>query len=99
MTERNEINAHLARLKDGRILLSYGNRVAEHQGVMAKLSSDEGKSWSAPIRLAHTIGGDCGYPSSVQRTDGQVVTAFYARSAVNHERYHMGVVIWEAPAK
>ncbi len=99
VTGRNEINAHLARLKDGRLLLSYGNRVKDQFGVMAKLSSDEGQTWSEPLRLARTLNTDCGYPSSMQRADGKIVTAYYARGVENHERYHMGVAIWEAPAK
>ncbi len=99
VTERNEINGDLMRLKDGRILLSYGTRVKEQTGVLARLSSDEGQTWSEPLRLASTLNSDCGYPSSVQRADGRIVTAYYSKSSTNHERYHMGVAIWEAPAK
>lgn len=97
ITERNEVPAHLTRLSDGRLLLSYGTRVKDQFGVLAKLSADEGKTWSAPIRVAHTLDWDCGYPSSVQRPDGKIVTAYYAKRVVNHERYHMAVSIWEAP--
>jgi hypothetical protein len=97
VTARNEINAHLQRLQDGRLLLSYGNRVRDQFGVLAKLSSDEGKTWSDPLRLARTLDGDCGYPSSVQRPDGKIVTAFYAHRTADFDRYQMGVVIWEAP--
>ena len=61
------------------------------------MSSDEGKTWSDPIRLAHSLAGDCGYPSSVQRADGKIVTAYYAKAVANHERYHMGVAIWLPP--
>jgi hypothetical protein len=95
VTGKNEINAHLARLKDGRLLLSYGNRIKDQFGVLARLSSDEGKTWSGPIRLAHTLDGDCGYPSSVQRADGKIVTAYYAHRSNELDHYHMGVVIWE----
>ncbi|HEY2574606.1 MAG TPA: sialidase family protein [Verrucomicrobiaceae bacterium] len=98
VTARSEINGNLSRLNDNRLLLSYGSRVKDQTGVLAKLSSDEGKSWSEPIRLASTLIWDCGYPSSVQRADGKIVTAWYSRASVNHERYHMGVAIWEAPA-
>lgn len=98
-TERNEINGHLLRLKDGRIVLSYGNRIAGQYGVLAKFSSDEGRTWGPPVRLAHSLEQDCGYPASVQRPDGKIVTAYYARRVENHERYHMGVAIWEAPAQ
>ena len=47
-------------------------------------------------RPARSI-SDCGYPSSVQRADGKIVTAWYSKASVNHERYHMGVAIWELP--
>lgn len=94
VTGRNEINGHLLRLRDGRILLSYGNRVKGEFGVLAKLSSDEGKTWGEPIRIAHSLEVDGGYPSSVQRPDGRIVTAYYAKRVENHERYHMGVAVW-----
>ncbi len=99
VTARNEINATIIRLADGRLLLSYGNRVAGQRGVLAKLSSDEGLSWSEPIRLVKLPDTDVGYPSSVQRKDGKIVTAWYAGRSESHDRYHMAVAIWEAPAK
>ncbi|WP_414660304.1 sialidase family protein [Horticoccus sp. 23ND18S-11] len=99
VTDKNEINGHLARLKDGRILLSYGSRIAGQFGVLGKFSSDEGLTWSAPVRLVHSLEQDCGYPSSVQRPDGKIVTVYYAKRVENHERYHMGAAIWEAPAR
>jgi hypothetical protein len=98
VTQRNEINGHLTRLKDGRLLLTYGVRIKEEQGVRAKFSSDDGKTWSDPIRLMRSDDGDCGYPSSVQRADGRIVTAYYSRKAAEHDGYHMGVAIWAAPA-
>ena len=98
VTAKNEINGHLLRLKDGRLLLSHGTRVKGQTGVLAKFSSDEGKTWGSPVRLASTLESDCGYPSSVQRADGKIVTAWYSKTSSNHERYHMGVGIWEAPA-
>ncbi len=96
VTGRNEINGHLAQLKDGRLLLTYGNRVKGEYGVLAKLSSDNGKTWSKPIRLAMTNNTDCGYPSSIQRSDGKIVTAYYAKGSPLYEKYQMSVVIWNA---
>jgi len=98
VTAKNEINGHLLRLTDGRILLAYGSRIKAQTGVMAKISSDEGKTWGEPIRIAHTLESDCGYPSTVQRADGKLVTAWYSKASENHQRYHMGVAIWSAPA-
>lgn len=99
VTARSEINGQITRLRDGRLLLSYGNRIPGQFGVLAKLSADEGRTWSEPLRLATSLETDCGYPSSVQRADGRIVTVYYAKRVENHERYHMGVAIWEAPAK
>ncbi len=98
VTENQQMPADLERLSDGRLLMSYGTRIEGGFGVLAKLSHDEGRTWSAPIRLADSLHWDCGYPSSVQRPDGRVVTAYYSKSAQNHNRYHMGVVIWNPPA-
>lgn len=98
VTERNEINGQIARLRDGRLLLSYGSRVPGQFGVLAKFSADEGRTWGPPQRLADTLDADCGYPCSVQRADGKIVTAYYAKRVTNHERYHMGVAIWTPPA-
>ncbi|MDZ4288107.1 MAG: SMP-30/gluconolactonase/LRE family protein [Prosthecobacter sp.] len=97
VTDRNEINGHLARLKDGRLLLTYGVRIAGRQGVCAKLSTDNGKTWGKTLRLAHSASGDCGYPSSVQLANGKIVTAYYSRDAPEHAGYHMGSAVWEAP--
>lgn len=98
VTGRNEINGHLARLKDGRLLLSYGVRVGGRRGVCAKLSGDDGKTWGEPLRIAHAIGtADCGYPSSVQLDDGSIVTAWYASESTEHKGYHMGASVWMAP--
>jgi Neuraminidase (sialidase) len=99
VSEAKQIPADLARLADGRLLLTYGTRVADQRGVLGKLSSDEGKTWSAPIRLADSLSSrDCGYPSSIQRPDGKIVTAYYSAGVGDHTRYHMGVVIWTPPS-
>ena len=99
VSEAKQIPADLARLADGRLLLTYGTRVADQRGVLGKLSSDEGKTWSAPIRLADSLSSrECGYPSSIQRPDGKIVTAYYSAGVADHTRYHMGVVIWTPPS-
>jgi hypothetical protein len=59
-----------------------------------RVSSDEGKTWSDPARIIDWW-GDGGYPSSVQLPDGQILTAYYAAKIEGHDRYHMGVVVWD----
>ena len=87
--------AHLLQLRDGRVLLSYGNRTSD-RGVDVRLSNDHGKTFGPPLRVVD-FQGDGGYPSSVQLPDGQVLTAYYASAIEGHHRYHMGVVVWQPP--
>lgn len=69
--------SHLLRLKDGRLLMTYGHR-REPFGNQARLSNDHGRTWSEPIILSGDgAGGDLGYPSTVQLDDGSLVTVWY----------------------
>ena len=96
LTRRSEHPGHLLRLKDGRILLTYGIRWGLH-GVGARISSDEGKTWEKPMVVIYYGGRDGGYPSSVELEDGTIVTAYYCDANENHPRYHMGAVRWKLP--
>lgn len=97
VTGSGEINAHLNRLEDGRLLLTYGVRTRGNQGVCAKLSGDGGNTWGDSIRLANSESSDCGYPSSVQLPNGSIVTAWYSRKTPERDRYQMGATVWRAP--
>ena len=125
LTGYQRVNGHLAKLKDGRVLFTYGDRMsafASHgndpgasarakamtrlsptasRGIEAAISSDGGETWSEAIRLLDWNGMDGGYPSTVQRADGQLVTAYYASALPEDpwdsaKNYHMGVVVWDS---
>lgn len=96
ISRRLEHPAHLLELNDGRILLTYGIRWGFH-GIGARISDDEGRTWSTPMVVIYYGGGDGGYPSSIQLEDGTIVTAYYSDANKNHPRYHMGVVRWMLP--
>ncbi|MDF9798936.1 hypothetical protein OKW21_004199 [Catalinimonas alkaloidigena] len=98
LTQEKQHPAHLMRLDDGKLLITYGNRIAGSYGVAIKISEDEGKSWSDEIQIVNDLDTwDLGYPASVQRPDGKIVTAYYAAEASSHQRYHMATAIWELP--
>ena len=100
-----QIPADLLKLKDGRVLLSYGARNRGLYGVWVQMGDPELKKWSAPMLLVDFEGSsefqhspapssDGGYPSTVQTADGTFVTAYYSRGVPAHQRYHVGVVRW-----
>jgi len=95
VTDTSQHPGHLLRLSDGSVLLTYGNRT-DDRGVDVRFSRDEGRTWSEPRRIAE-FQGDGGYPSSVQRPDGRLVTAFYARATTACNGYQMAVVVWDSP--
>lgn len=96
LTNSRQHPGHLLRLEDGRLLLTYGNRVKDQYGVAVKISEDHGRTWGDEMMLfSQKMSVDIGYPSSVQQEDGTIITAYYASREKNHDRYHMGTVIWE----
>ena len=69
--------SHLLRLRDGRLLMTYGHRRAPF-GNQARISADNGKSWGeAMILSGDGAGGDLGYPSTVELADGTLVSVWY----------------------
>ena len=87
--------AHLLRMADGRVLLTYGIREKGHHGIGYRTSEDEGQSWSRPTRIVNLEETtDGGYPSTVQMADGTLLTAYYSNRVPQHQRYHMGSVRW-----
>jgi hypothetical protein len=92
---------HLLRLADGRFCLTYGVR-AKPFGMFARLSRDGGTSWDEPIALRTDGGGrDIGYPRSIQRPDGRVVTIYYFWDEKTGPERYIAASIWNpgAPVK
>lgn len=84
-------------LKDGRVCLTYGYR-RKPAGVRAKLSADGGLTWGPEIVLRDDgLTGDLGYPRSVARPDGQVLTAYYFNGPRDEDRT-IQCTRWRPPA-
>jgi len=83
----------LIQLQDKRLALIYGRRL-EPFGLRARLSSDNGRTWSDEIALRQDGGSwDLGYPRSVQRKDGKIVSVYYYNTKEHPERF-IGATIW-----
>lgn len=83
----------LLKLRDGRLCLTYGYR-AQPYGIRARLSRD-GEHWGeiATIRDGAPT-WEVGYPRSVQRPDGKVVTVYYFNDGLHNERF-IEATIWD----
>ncbi|MDO4569139.1 MAG: sialidase family protein [Planctomycetia bacterium] len=73
--------SHLLKLSDGRLLMTYGHR-RDPFGNLARISTNEGRSWSEEFRLNHCPPCDLGYPSTIQRDDGTLVSVWYEAGSV-----------------
>jgi hypothetical protein len=84
----------MIRLRDGRLAVTYGYRSAPY-GIRARISSDGGRSWGDEIMLRDDAGcWDLGYPRTVQRADGRIVTVYYFNDDAKSERY-IAATIWK----
>jgi hypothetical protein len=83
----------MLKLHDGRIVLVYGCRAAPY-GIRARLSSDDGHTWGEVIHLRDDGGcADLGYPRTIQRPDGTLVTVYYFNDTPESERY-IAATLW-----
>ncbi len=87
--------ASLIRLADGRLCLTYGHRAAPFS-IRGRLSRDGGRTWEPEITLRDDGGGrDLGYPRSVQRPDGKVVTVYYFWDRRTGPERYIAATIWD----
>ena len=83
----------MLKLHDGRLCITYGYRAAPF-GIRARLSEDGGKRWGEFIHLRDNGAcSDLGYPRTIQRADGMLVTTYYFNEQVDSERY-IAATLW-----
>lgn len=69
--------SHLLRLNDDRLMMTYGYR-RKPFGNQSRVSDDQGRTWSEALTISDDgVGGDLGYPSTVQLADGSFLSVWY----------------------
>lgn len=89
----------LVQLPDGRLCVTYGVR-AEPFRICARLSGDRGRSWGPELIIRDDgSSSDLGYPRSVVRADGLLLTVYYFSDAGTGPERYIAASLWEPPAK
>jgi hypothetical protein len=84
----------LIRLRDGRLAITYGHRSPPFE-IRARLSADSGRTWGTEITLREDgAQWDIGYPRTVVRPDGKIVTTYYWVPERDKERIIVAT-IWD----
>lgn len=82
--------AHLMMHSSGVLVSVYGYREAPY-GIRAALSRDGGKTWQTDLDvLPEASSPDLGYPSSVELSDGSILTVYYVRPEKDSPAIVMG---------
>jgi predicted neuraminidase len=90
---------NLDELADGAVVATIFNQPCHglwEGDVDCWATTDGGKSWSPPQRIAG-FDGDGGHPATVELSDGRLLTTFYAKRTADHEGYQMATVTWPLP--
>ena len=103
VTKDLEHPADLIQLRDGRVLMTFGERNAP-RGIHAWLSEDAGLTWKPQHRQTLATDSpniDCGYPSSVETKPGKIVTIYYQVDDAQKTpaSAKAKVIRWEVPKK
>jgi hypothetical protein len=103
--DNNGNPAALLRLPNGYLVCVYG--VRQRRGtsrISAKVSADDGRTWSAESRLRDDFVGpdafgdtDLGYPRAFVRPDGNVVAVYYWATAERPEQHIAATVFHVVP--
>lgn len=97
LTSRRQFPAAFTLLKEGYLLMTHGIRNNGLYGLGGQLMNLSDEKWQHLPFVLNDFGKttDGGYPSNVQLNDGEIITAYYAKSVPFHNRYHMGVMAWQ----
>jgi len=89
---------HLMRHSSGVLICSYGYR-QKGFGQRVMLSYDDGESWETDYIIREDgIDFDLGYPATIERKDGSLLTVYYQKRAQDAPCIIMSS-IWELPKK
>lgn len=87
---------HLMRHSSGKLVCVTGRREVPY-AEQAMISSDDGKTWSAPFAIDDNVAtDDMGYPCSVELSDGSILTVYYQKKTAQ-SKAGIYYTVWKIP--
>ncbi|MBQ2325044.1 MAG: exo-alpha-sialidase [Clostridia bacterium] len=96
--KRSGSPAHILKHSSGALISTYGRRIFPY-GIRAMISLDGGNTWETEkeiysVNEEYYHAHDLGYPSSIELSDGSIMTVFYTRqrdgsSIIMQQRWKM----------
>ena len=88
---------HLIKHSSGTIICVYSFREKPY-GIRVMISQDNGKSWAYNYILRDDgVHPDLGYPSSVELSDGSILTMYYQKLNSADEKCSLLFTRWKLP--
>jgi len=89
--------ANLIKHSSSALVMTYAHRETPY-GIVARISYDDGETWSEHIDLYCTGSSwDLGYTSTVEREDGTLLTIWYGRANASDRNCGIHYMIWRLP--
>lgn len=90
----NGMPAHIFVTSKGVVVLTYGRREFP-MGIRARISRDNGYTWSEEIILRDDgLDWDLGYPSTAENARGELVTVYYMKDKKGLYENHIQYTVW-----
>lgn len=85
---------HMLVTSRGEVVMTYSRRQCP-MGVRARISRDNGYTWSEEIVLREDgLDWDLGYPTTAENADGDLVTVYYMKDKKGLHENHIQYTIW-----
>lgn len=91
----NGMPPHIFVTSKNEVILSYGVRLGEGIGIRARVSRDNGHTWSEEMILRDDgFDWDLGYPTTTENARGELVTVYYMKDSKTLTENRIRYVIW-----
>ena len=86
---------HIFVTSKNEVIASYGVRLGDKIGIRARVSRDNGQTWSEEIVLRDDgYDWDLGYPSTAENEKGELVTVYYMKDKKGLNENRIQYTVW-----